>query len=191
EYTFKPGALKKPHFIEGKGGFTAAEKGTIVHFVMQHIDIFSAQSIEDVHNYIKKMTDLSLITEEEAATVDAGIIYGFINSPICKRIIAAGNLHREIPFSINLDIGELTGNEKYKDSDVLLQGIIDCYFIENDEIVILDYKTDYIAKGNEESIKERYSLQLKCYKKALEIIMGKRVKNTYIYLFSNENLLEF
>ena len=191
EYTFKPGALKKPHFIEGKGGFTAAEKGTIVHFVMQHIDIFSARSIEDVHNYIKKMTDLSLITEEEAATVDAGIIYGFINSPICKRIIAAGNLHREIPFSINLDIGELTGNEKYKDSDVLLQGIIDCYFIENDEIVILDYKTDYIAKGNEESIKERYSLQLKCYKKALEIIIGKRVKNTYIYLFSNENLLEF
>ena len=66
----------------------------------------------------------------------------------------------------------------------MVQGIIDLYYIDkNDKLILLDYKTDYVEEGNEDEIIERYRSQLKYYKDALEKITGKRVKESYLYLF--------
>ena len=78
-----------------------------------------------------------------------------------------------------------------KNETILLQGIIDCYFEEDDGIVLLDYKTDYVKQGMEHKIKENYRSQIEFYTRAIETITGKKVKEKYIYLFSSGSLLEF
>ena len=93
---------------------------------------------------------------------------------------------RELPFFTELSSTEYDKSldEKiYKNEKIRLQGIIDCFFEEEDGIVLLDYKTDYVEEGQEEKIIERYKSQLKYYKDALEKITGKVVKETYLYLF--------
>lgn len=72
-------------------------------------------------------------------------------------------------YSFDSDIGE----------EVMLQGIIDLYFIENDEIVLVDFKTDNVDSGDE--LVKRYRIQLELYKRALEEITGMRVKESIIY----------
>ena len=83
----------------------------------------------------------------------------------------------------NIVIPVLERDDVYIDEKIRLQGIIDCFFEEEDGIVLLDYKTDYVEEGNEDEIIERYRSQLKYYKDALEKITGKRVKESYLYLF--------
>ena len=72
----------------------------------------------------------------------------------------------------------------YSDEKIRLQGIIDCFFEEEDGIVLLDYKTDYVKEGKIDVIVEKYKTQLNYYKNALEKITEKKVKESYLYLFS-------
>ena len=93
---------------------------------------------------------------------------------------------RELPFYTeisSLNIDNTLPEKLYGKENVRLQGIIDCIFEEEDGIVLLDYKTDYVVEGMEEEIIEKYRVQLKYYKDAVEKITGKRVKESYLYLF--------
>ena len=74
-------------------------------------------------------------------------------------------------------------SETYKDESIMLRGVIDVYFEEDDQIVILDYKTDKVY-NNKEEIVYRYKKQLDIYAEALSILTGKTVKEKYLYLFS-------
>ena len=78
----------------------------------------------------------------------------------------------------------------YVDEKIRLQGIIDCFFEEEDGIVLLDYKTDYVEEEKVDEIIERYRAQLKYYKDALEKITEKRVKESYLYLFGIDKEVE-
>ena len=70
-----------------------------------------------------------------------------------------------------------------KEDVILIQGIIDCYFLEGEEAVIIDYKTDEVSKGGIEALKEEYSPQILSYKEAVEKITGRNVKECFLYLF--------
>lgn len=83
------------------------------------------------------------------------------------------------------------GDSANADETVLLQGVIDCYFEEPDGIVLLDYKTDRVSEEGTSVIRDRYGLQMEYYARALEMLMGKKVKNKYIYLFHIDKVLEF
>jgi ATP-dependent helicase/nuclease subunit A len=89
------------------------------------------------------------------------------------------------------EIYEGLPDDKYCSDTVLLQGVIDCCFEEEDGLVLLDYKTDYVAPGGTAEIKERYRLQLDYYAAALERITGKKVREKYIYLFWNGELIRY
>ena len=91
-----------------------------------------------------------------------------------------GELVREKPFMMGVSAREL--DEKFpEDEMVLVQGIIDAWFIEDGDIVLLDYKTDRV--DDEETLIRRYKLQLELYKRALEAATNKKVKEVYIYSF--------
>ena len=66
---------------------------------------------------------------------------------------------------------------------ILVQGIIDVFFEEEDGLVVLDYKTDYVPQEPEETLKRRYGKQLALYGRALEEITGKRVREKILYSF--------
>lgn len=105
-----------------------------------------------------------------------------------KQAALSKNLYREQPFVIARSAGVI--DEAWKDEDVLVQGIIDAYFIEDDEIVLVDYKTDKVRKGQEKKLIDLYSSQLEDYARALERMTGKRVKEKIIYSFTlNKSIL--
>ena len=91
-----------------------------------------------------------------------------------------GDLYREKPFMMGISAKDLS--DKFpEDEMVLIQGIIDAWFVENGEIVLLDYKTDRVKEAGE--LVNRYSIQLDLYKQALERTTNMKVKEVLIYSF--------
>lgn len=184
-----PHLIRKPMFLEERKGLSAAEAGTAMHFVMQHLDFtnngFEAQ--------IEEMVARDLLTRQQADSVGVERIRKFLESPLGTRIMASGNVNREIPFQMELPCHELYDDMKdeiYWDETILLQGVIDCYFEEEDGIVLLDYKTDQVPEGGIDVIRERYRVQIDYYARALGLLTGKKVKGKFIYLFSAGDLLD-
>ena len=94
-----------------------------------------------------------------------------------------GQLFREQQFVLELPAGEV--NPKWSmEEQILVQGIIDAYFIEDEEIVLVDYKTDRVRKGEEQHLIDLYHTQLEDYAQALERMLQKKVKETCIYSFT-------
>lgn len=160
-----------------------------MHFVMQHLD-FRQDNIEE---QISEMVKQDLLTPEQAQSVDPKKIRYFLASPLGKRMLKSEIINREVPFNIEIPCHEVyseLGAECYQGETVLLQGIIDCYFEETDGIVLVDYKTDRLAEGWKETIRNRYEVQISYYARALEMLTGKPVKEKYIYLFTNGEVVE-
>ena len=184
-----PALVRKPKFLEERKGLSAAEAGTILHFVMQHLDFHRG----GVEAQIGEMVTKELLTGQQAQSVDTNSIHRFLASPLADRLLEAGSINREVPFNMEIPCKELygeMGGKAWKDETVLLQGVIDCYFEEPDGIVLLDYKTDYVPGGKTEMIRERYRLQISYYVRALEMLTGRKVKDRFIYLFRSGEVLE-
>jgi ATP-dependent helicase/nuclease subunit A len=187
---FSDKEVLKPKFLQEKKGLSALEKGTIAHFIMQKLDLNKVSSKEEIDAQINSMKDKNLLTEEEIKAVQKISFISFFESNLGKRLLNAFNegklLKRELPFYTeisSLNIDNTLPKEIYENENVRLQGIIDCIFEEDDCIVLLDYKTDYIEYGKENEILDKYRIQIKYYKDAVERITGKKVKESYLYLF--------
>ncbi len=187
---FKEKPLIKPKFLQEEKGLSAAERGTIMHYVMQKLNLSRVNSISEIKAQIEEMVLDKSLTEQEASTIWPKKIYKFYTSDLGKRVLKAFNdnnlVRREFPFFTeisSLQLGENLEKEIYEDEKVRLQGIIDLFFQEDEDIVLIDYKTDYVEEGKEDEIIERYTTQLTYYKEALEKVTGKKVKESYLYLF--------
>jgi ATP-dependent helicase/nuclease subunit A len=188
---YLPPLIQKPRFLEESKTMSAAEKGTIMHFVMQHINIKASSTKEEIQDQLELMLQNEQLTAEQAKTIDTNKILKLINSPLGKRMLAV-TIQREVPFNMEIsctDIYKDLDADKYRQHMIMLQGVIDCYFEDEKGLVLVDYKTDYV-NNNEKLIKERYGVQIDCYTKALEKITGKKVVERYIYLFYNGEILE-
>ena len=119
-------------------------------------------------------------TEEERNLLSDTSLYKFFSSDLGKRLINAKRIERELPFSMLFD-----GNRVYPDVEngerLFLQGIIDTVFVEDDQWVLVDYKTDRVKSGDE--LIRRYKIQMDLYKEALERLTNMPVKASYIYSF--------
>lgn len=187
---YKIPALRNiPLFNKEESDFTKAEIGTIVHFVMQHLDIKNDLSNGNIKKQIDHMINKKLLTEKEASTVNVDMIANFFNTEIGSRMIKSPDVRREIPFVIKKQANEII-NHLDENDVILIQGIIDCYFYEGEEVVIIDYKTDDISQVSIDMVKEKYRPQILSYKEAVEKITGKRVKGCYLYLFDASQAIE-
>jgi ATP-dependent helicase/nuclease subunit A len=183
--------LKKPLFIQKNRTLSGAERGTLMHLVMQHLDLNKVSSHEEIEEQVKSLINREFITENEGKEVQIYKILKFFKTGLGQRLKNAKSIYREIPFFIEISSTELYKDlpkELYEDEKVLVQGIIDCYFEEDDKLVLLDYKTDFVEDINK--IKEKYSLQICYYKRALEKMSGKSIKNTYLYSFFKDEIVE-
>ena len=117
-------------------------------------------------------------------TLLLGNIKAFFTSDIGLRMMKSRNINREKPFQISISAKEYDPSlsDNSMGDTVILQGIIDCFFEEADGFVLLDYKTDRV-KNSALEIKHRYAKQLELYKKAIEELTKKTVKECYLYLF--------
>lgn len=179
-------------FILDKVDYDGAQIGTLLHLVMEHIDIKDKMDEEGILLELKNLKDRKQITEsEEKFLINryAEKILGFFNSDIGERLRKSPRVKREVPFVIKKKANHIMENLNGEDV-ILIQGIIDCYFQEDDEVVLIDYKTDSANEDNLEDIRQEYKEQLSLYKEAIEKIKKKRVKESYLYLFSKGILLK-
>jgi len=183
--------LKRPSFLEKNKKITAALKGTILHLVMQHIDFRNVYSIDAIMDQIEQLVLKDFITKEDAETINPWKIYNFFKTDVGLRMIASSNVKRETPFFIETQASDVfpeLSSEIYRNETIVLQGVIDCYFEESGYLVLIDYKTDYVDEA--ESISDKYNKQIDLYARALEKIKGKKVKERYLYLFFNGDLMK-
>lgn len=137
-----------------------------------------------IYGWMKGMISKGMITEEYLPSIWCPDITTFLSTDLGQRMGMAfrrGELVREKPFMMGIPASEL--DDKYPESEtVLIQGIIDAWFIEDGQIVLLDYKTDRVQE--EQELVDRYSIQLDLYKRALESATNMKVKEVFIYAFA-------
>lgn len=178
---------KVPTFAQDKK-LSGARRGTIVHLILSKIT--NEKSLEEVNNLIEKLVAKNAITEEEKSLIDMNIIKNYLNSELYNEILQAKEIHRETPFYLNINSGEIY--EKTNEP-ILVQGVIDIYYIsKNDELVLVDYKTDYIKEKEtgKEELTQKYKSQLDLYKRALEKALKRKVDKAFIYSTSLNECIE-
>ncbi|GAA0071205.1 helicase-exonuclease AddAB subunit AddA [Clostridium sardiniense] len=196
ERLFKEEIVLKPRFLQEEKGLSGAEKGTAVHFVMQKIDYERIASLNEIKLQLEEMVQNELLTKDEFKAVNPFKIFNFFRSEIGKRILKVykngGIVHRELPFYTSISAKEVKEDllDESINEKVRLQGVIDLFFEEEGEIVLVDYKTDYVKDNIEEEMKKKYKVQLDYYTEALEKITGKKIKSRYLYLFYPEEEIE-
>lgn len=158
---------------------TGAQWGTLMHEAMQWLPVkkYTQTSMTDMLDSLQAEGKFS---DEERSLLSDRSLYGFFNSDLGQRLIASKRVERELPFSMLFD-----GNRVYPDVEngerLFLQGIIDTAFVEDDQWVLVDYKTDRVKSGDE--LIRRYKIQMDLYKEALERLTNMPVKASYIYSF--------
>ena len=175
-----------PTFMQKEEGLTGAPRGTAYHRIMELLAFEGPEpdSTEEVAKWIDGMAASGKIEKEAAKCVKAYDIFRFLETSSGKRMKKAAKsqkLWKEQPFVLGIDAKELYSEEEDGEL-ILVQGIIDAYFEEEDGLVVLDYKTDRVRKAEE--LVEKYQEQLRYYAKALEQMTGKKVKEKIIYAFS-------
>ncbi len=184
-----PAFLRTQKEQENKG----ALRGSAVHKVMEEVDFVRSAASKDRTADIKAQMEHMLaeahITSEMKELVHPRMLGRFLDSPVAARMAKAqqdGQLYKEQPFVMGIPASRVY--EGASEELVLIQGIVDAYWIEDDQLVILDYKTDGVSE--QEELVKRYQVQLELYAEALQKATGKELKEKLIYSFSLHKLVE-
>lgn len=174
--------LATPNFLkeEEKTELSGAQKGTLIHMCMQRLNPAIEYNKDKINELVEEMFTKNLINEKEKEAINQYKILKFTKSSLWEEIKNAKQIYKEKPFYIEIEASSIQeGNNEDK---ILVQGIIDLYFVNSkDEVVLVDYKTDYVENGNGQELIDKYKKQLELYRLALEKSLGKKVTRTYIY----------
>ena len=171
-------SLNSPKFLKEEEKITGSRKGTIIHLCMQKLNPKEEYNLEKIESILKSLVLKNIITINEKEAVNIRKIYNFTKSKIWEELKESTIVEKEKPFYINISASKIYDIEI--EENILVQGIIDLFYInKNDELVLVDYKTDYVQNENE--LIEKYKIQLEIYKTALEEALNKEVDKIYIY----------
>jgi ATP-dependent helicase/nuclease subunit A len=172
-----PQLQKEPNFVIEKEGLSPFDIGNTYHFIMEKIDL-KRVSLKEIEEQIEEFVKIGYIDNRQKEIVDVNSIFNFYNSDLGKRLLKSKEIKREIPFTY-----------KYKEN-LLVQGIIDLYVEEENDLIIVDYKTDKINALNEKALLKGHKNQLEIYADALETLTNKKVIVKYLYFFRNNRFYE-
>ncbi len=187
---FEKETFPVPKFLkeDDEEKLSSAQKGTLVHLCLQKLDEKKNYTIEDIKALISELLQKQIITKKEADSISPFKIFAFTKSNIWKELKKSKKIEKEKPFYINVSAKEIFKQEV--DDDILVQGIIDLFYInENNELILVDYKTDFVEIGKEQALISKYQKQLDLYKRALEEALDMKVSKVYIYSVSLEKEL--
>ena len=182
-----------PKFMQEDKKISNAEKGTLVHLCIQRLDERKDYELKDIQNMILNLVEKEIITQNEADAIDVNLIYQYTKSQLFEELRQAKEVHKEQPFYINIPAKDVVSEAENSKKNILVQGIIDLYYIDkNDNLVLIDFKTDYISQepNAKEKIFDKYKVQLEIYKTALEQALGRKVNKTALCLVKDKYYLE-
>lgn len=169
---------KVPEFMQNTEKLTGAERGTLMHLILQKLDINMTYDENEVRKLVSELKEKDIISDMQEEAVDIKKVISFTKTKIWNEMKKAKEVEREKNFYINIPAKEIYGGDI--DENILVQGVIDLYYVtDKDEVVLVDYKTDRF--NNEIDFINRYKEQLMLYKRALSEAKGKGIDRVYIY----------
>ncbi|WP_342570691.1 helicase-exonuclease AddAB subunit AddA [Paenibacillus sp. FSL R5-0749] len=199
--------LRRPKFM-GENQLTGAERGNVYHTLMQHLPVDGSTTIDSqvVEQTIERLIKLQILLPHHVEAIEPEELTGFFNTEPGEELLRADWVKREIPFvyglpahqspvewlherASNSDMQALNIDSKMKatieNETVLVQGIIDCLYEVDGELVLLDYKTDRVLehRGGLGELTKNYRFQLDLYGRAIEDILGRKVDRKWLYFF--------
>ena len=177
---------RTPQFLQDRP-LTGREKGSATHLFMQFVRYEACMTREGIRQELARLQIEKFLTPRQAEVVDKEKILALFSSELGKRILNAKALRREFKFSILTDAAAY--DPAAAGEQIMLQGVVDCFWQEPEGIVILDFKTDYID-GDLNQKAARYAPQLRAYAQALSRIYDRPVKTTILYFFSASRPVE-
>lgn len=198
EVTPRPAFLEQeresviPAFIaktQTNGENVGALRGTAMHRFLECFDFARDGGADTLQTQMEEMLQSGYMSAENHALLSVEKLDAFLHSPLANRMMTAAKkeeLYKEKPFVMSVAAQELFADAQEQDS-ILIQGIIDAFFVEDDGIVLLDYKTDRVGDARE--LIGRYEAQLKLYARALERTMGIPVKECLLYSFCFDEII--
>lgn len=180
--------IYRPQFIAEKRGLTAAQKGSALHLVMQYVPLNGDHSVEGVRDEISCLVSEGFLTRLQGEAIQPERVAAFFNSPIGRQLREAETSQREFKFSLLVPANEYYSEAP--DESILLQGVVDAWFEDEDGITIIDFKSDRIAPGGEAARAEAHRVQLEAYSRALETILERPVKRKVLWFFATDTAVE-
>ncbi len=179
--------LLTPNFMQEGKDIKGSTLGNLYHRILDKEDIIHIKDLQSLNNYLNDLYNNGNLTTEELKTINQDKLLMFLTSNIAERMRKASmqkKLFTERQFIMGVKATEINKQMK-SDELVLIQGIIDVYFEEEGEIVLLDYKTDRVDfSTGEETLIKRYAVQLDYYERAIVKLTNKKVKDRIIYSFA-------
>jgi len=176
---------KIPEFIRKTDTtFKGSAYGLVMHKVLSLLEPKLGYTYDKLKNFVDQLIENEVLEKEYVDKIYIKSLLNFTKSEFYKRIVQSFNNHkcfREQPFVLGI----------HEDGDTrMIQGVIDLYFEEEGNLILVDYKTDYIKDNESQALVDRYTIQLDYYQAALEEISGLKVTERYIYSLSINKLIE-
>ena len=185
--------LRRPSFKQAKK-ISGSEYGTLLHSVMQHLNLQGELSSEGISSQISQMVKNELIDAENAKVIKIRDIEKFFAADIGKRLVASKKIYRELPFSRLISAKDFF--KEAADEKIFIQGIIDLLFFDEqkESWILLDYKTDNTFKippdELDKTFRDKYKVQINLYVQAVESLLPIKIHEKYLYLLSANRLVE-
>ena len=183
---------RRPKFMQEKN-ISSAEFGTLMHRVMQHLNLGGTLDAEDISAQIDEMISAQILTDEQGDLVKKNIanIEKFFASEIGLRVVNATEIYRELPFNQQIDAAtvDVENFQRAAGEKIFVQGIIDLLFkdAESGEWILLDYKTD--RNNTDEYFRHEYREQIRLYVQAIENLTSIKIAEKYLYLLTAGRLI--
>lgn len=192
QYQLGTKSYDRPNFLSNQKKRQSAEIGTLMHAVMQHLPLKNdGLDMKQLKELVNELIDKDILPDDALEDIDLSLIEVFVNSDLYKRLVKADKVYREVPFVVgqnDIDQG-LSFEVSEADNKPIIQGMIDCIFVEGDKVSFIDYKTDafIVRRGKTEdevaeTMKQKYEVQMQYYKNTLETILQQPVEG-YLYFF--------
>ena len=182
------GDFAVPKFLQEKQGLTPAERGTAMHLVMQYLPFDTPPEPEAVRRLVDSLLQRRLLTEEQAASINALQISDFLRSDLCHQMKNAQQVWREFRFA--LLVPATVYDPSAEGEEMMLQGVADVCCRTEQGLVVADFKTDHIRSGEERQRAEQYRIQLWAYSEALSRVLGEPVCRRVLYFFATGTEVE-
>lgn len=187
--------LATPKFLNQKREVTGAAIGTATHYVLQLLPIDRIPSEEEIEDLINQLVQKRLIAEEVAKKIDRQTILWFYKTTLANELIQNHQfVKKEQPFSTLIPADEIFTDYPTSQDDLLIHGIIDGYLEKENELILYDFKTDFISSENRQQsideVSQRYLGQLRLYQKSLSDALNKPVTRVYLILLAIHEVID-
>lgn len=178
----------RPAFLSNRKMLTGAQAGTALHAFMQYARLDLIETPEEAAREVERLVGEGYLLPEQGEAVEIGKVMTYLHSGLYRRVKNAQRCYKEFKFNLDVPAHELYNDLQAQPhggataESVMMQGMADVVFEEDDKIYILDYKTDHVSRETgADQLREHYAQQLHIYAEAVERILGKPVAGRYIY----------